>query len=445
MSAQVETFDIATFVRPRGWSRAESNGILVLQDRKVIEGRVTFCQIYLFPSRSSNASPAVDFQMEWEAKVVQSLGVQVRPSPEMDATPDGWTILTAHADFVRQGMQMRTILSTGTGFGMLVNVMVTVSAYSYQTELEEFFKNLNLIGNFREQVSPGQSAQAAGTKPSYSLSSRSVTAGGGDLAGYVYTTPPGWTLQKSQGGIELMSPMYNTGERCVLTMLPMRPSSRPLADDAIDTFRELFKTDPLSTYPAPPPRLTAGTSPQGWEYFTIKKLVGGQEGDARTMGAILLLAKLGGQVATIVGRSKDFMVSNCFGLRSSDTWPMLFYSLQFNGAQPSGQTLAAVPQSLVGSWSIATASIGSHYMFNARGRYASTAATRHESQDTQAFFGDGAYSVDGNTLVLKSDSHGHTTHLFRVEQLSVNSGQSWQYELCLMDPGSTGEVCYRKE
>jgi hypothetical protein len=83
-----------------------------------------------------------------------------------------------------------------------------------------------------------------------------------------------------------MSPMYNNGERCQLTMLPMRPSSRSLADDAIGKFREIFRVDPLTSYPSPPPKLASGVSPQGWEYFTIRKLVGGQEGEARTMGQL---------------------------------------------------------------------------------------------------------------------------------------------------------------
>ena len=69
LSAQTESFDIATFVRPSGWSRTESNGILVLQDRKSVQGRIEFCQIYLFPSLPSNSSPAANFQSEWDARI----------------------------------------------------------------------------------------------------------------------------------------------------------------------------------------------------------------------------------------------------------------------------------------------------------------------------------------------------------------------------------------
>src|SRR5882757_4244834 len=161
MSAQVETFDIATFVRPRGWSRAESDGIVVLQDRKVLAGQVTFCQIYLFPSRPSNANPSANFQMEWEAKIRQPLGITARPSPETETTPEGWTVLTARADVVRLGLPMRTILVTVTGFGKFISVMVTVSPNSYQAEILDFFKNLDFNADLAGQNPPRQSSQPA--------------------------------------------------------------------------------------------------------------------------------------------------------------------------------------------------------------------------------------------------------------------------------------------
>src|SRR3954468_15337459 len=103
MPTQTETFDISSFVRPAGWTRSESNGVLILQDRKSVAGRVQFCQIYLFPNVPSSQSPAVNFQQEWEAKVVRSLGLSVQPAPQTETTPDGWTAVTGAADAVRQG------------------------------------------------------------------------------------------------------------------------------------------------------------------------------------------------------------------------------------------------------------------------------------------------------------------------------------------------------
>jgi hypothetical protein len=215
----------------------------------------------------------------------------------------------------------------------------------------------------------------------------------------------------------------------------------------------LFHADPLTSYPSPPPILTRGVSPQGWEYFGIRKLVGGQEGEARTTGVTLLLARLETQNATIVGTSKDFLSSRCFGQLDGDAWPRFFSSLGFKNAQPSKQAELAMQQHLAGTWLAATGNVGLGYTFLGNGRYKSTGVTQYRTpasnertlETTQAFFGDGSYSFDGNTMLLDRDDHQPSTKFFRLEQVSKDSGRTWREELCLSDSESAGEVCYRKE
>ena len=183
----------------------------------------------------------------------------------------------------------------------------------------------------------------------------------------------------------------------------------------------------------------------------MRKLVGGQEGEARTTGATLFVARLGDQVATIVGVSRDFLLSSCFGELHGDAWPKFFYSLQFKNAA-SGPDPAAIRQRLAGSWITATATAGLAYTFQANGRYADTLATAYRTrvsssevlQTTTGFFGDGAYSIDGNTLVLKRDDNKRFTFYFRLEQVSKDGGNTWADQLWLMEPGATGEFSLRR-
>ena len=58
MSAQTETFDIVSFVRPAGFNRTEPDGILLLQNNREIAGLVQNCQIFIFPATPGHASPA---------------------------------------------------------------------------------------------------------------------------------------------------------------------------------------------------------------------------------------------------------------------------------------------------------------------------------------------------------------------------------------------------
>ncbi len=455
--AQTETFDIATFVRPPGWSRSESNGILVLQVSKSTHGRMEFCQIYLFPSSPSQSSPAANFESEWDARIARPLGISVRPSPQTEATPEGWTAEIGHFDGMIKGVPTRTMLVNATGFGKTVSVVVMVSPNSYEGELDKFFKDLNF------QSTPGGRDTATGALPPAGPPGGQVAAesrqpggnpgDGGSLDNYVFAVPNNWTGQRLKDRIVLVSPVYDNGERCQLTMLPMQPSSQPLANDAIGLFRQLFHADPLTSYPSPPPILTRGVSPQGWEYFGIRKLVGGQEGEARTTGVTLLLARLDTQNATIVGISKDFLWSRCFGQLDGDAWPKFFSSLRFKNIQPSKQAELIVRQRLAGSWLMATGNLGLAYTFLANGRYKSTGVTQFRTpatneqtlETTQAFFGDGSYSFEGNGLVLTRNDQQSSMMSFRLEEVSKDSGRTWRDELCLQDPGSKGEVCYRRE
>jgi hypothetical protein len=453
LSAQTESFDIATFVRPPGWGLTQLNGILVLQDRRNVLGRVEFCQIYLVPSLPSTSSPAANFQSEWDARIARPLSISTRPTAQTETTPDGWTVVIGYVDGIVRGVPTRTMLVNSTGFGKTVSVVVLVSPNSYVAELDKFFKDLDFHSDPGGQNTAAGTQQQTGPAAVDPRQAASNTGSADSLDNYVFTVPQNWGGQRLKDRIVLASPLFDNGERCQLNLLPMQPSSQPLANDALGLFRQLFQADPLTSYPSPPPILTRGVSPQGWEYFGIRKLVGGQEGEARTMGVTLLLARLGTQNATIVGTSKDFLWSRCFGQLDGDAWPRFFSGLSFKNAQPSKQIETAIMQRLAGTWLMATGNLGLAYTFLANGRYKSTGVTQYRTpasneqvlETTQGFFGDGSYSFDGNTIVLTGNDSQQSIKLFRLEQISKDSGQTWGDELCLSDSGSTGEVCYRRE
>ena len=63
---------------------------------------------------------------------------------------------------------------------------------------------------------------------------------------------------------------------------------------------------------------------------------------------------------------------------------------------------------------------------------------------TQAYSGDGAYAVKGNTLVFTED-RGNTRSgvaQFRVEQISKD-GQTWTDQFC-MTKSDVPDVCYKR-
>jgi hypothetical protein len=261
--------------------------------------------------------------------------------------------------------------------------------------------------------------------------------------GIAYTIPMGWIGQKYPIGIVYVSPVFNTGEKCSLGIYHIRPTSEQPANDARTVFFEFFHVDPFenSSYPYPSPTLGRGISAQGWEYFTIKKSIGGRVGDS-LLGVTVLVAKQGHEMAAVVATSKDPLVSMCFGEMVRDEWPRFFHSLQFKNWRATGQE-QAIKQSLVGTWTTATGSAGSYYTFTSDGRYANAGAIR---QPNYTVYGDGAYSIRGNVIIFSADNNKSRpmTSWYRLEQESKDLGKTWSDKLCLLQESVGGEVCYRR-
>jgi hypothetical protein len=235
-------------------------------------------------------------------------------------------------------------------------------------------------------------------------------------------------------------------ENCQITLLPMRAATHPLGDEAVATFRQVFKTDPLAANTSGLPIITDGISPQGWEYFLIRKLIGGQEGEARTTGATFLMAQLADQVATVVGVSRDFLWSACFGQQHGDAWPGFFYSLQFRNSPPAAPAQAAIHQQLIGTWLGGTGDVGLAYVFQQDGHYSSAGGTRNKltGQLIPSFRNDGTFDLNNNALVLTSSDNSRSVQLLRIGRVSRDNGKNWTMQLCLFDPKNIGEVCYNK-
>jgi hypothetical protein len=98
---------------------------------------------------------------------------------------------------------------------------------------------------------------------------------------------------------------------------------------------------------------------------------------------------------------------------------------------------------LAGEWVAATASAGDLITFAGNGRFANAAAaqqyhlgTNELITTTQAYFGNGAYTLRGNAITMKQDDGRITPGFFRVEQESKDEGRTWADVLYLMRTSS---------
>jgi hypothetical protein len=281
------------------------------------------------------------------------------------------------------------------------------------------------------------------------------------LGEYEYTAPPGWATKQYPDGIVLMSPASATNEVCVVTLWPMRSAGTNLLTDANRIFQDVYKTYELrnrTTRGTPmPSSVVRGTSGQGWEYVIVRRGIA-PRGSPESRLAFVLVAKLNDRLAVISGVSKDPLVSTCFGELAYNAWPRFFYSLSFKNWTPTDQT-GAMRRRIAGVWTMATASVADQFVFAGNGRYASAAAARQYSrisssealETTQAFFGNGAFTLRGNAITLTPDDRNSRaeTGFIRVEDESKDEGTSWVEALYLLRvsavDGKDYEVRYQKK
>lgn len=420
-SPQATAFDIATFTPPAGWQRIDQNGIVQLQSMHTVNHKTTYCQIFLFPSHPGSTDPAQSFAAEWARLIAQPFATNAQPRPETRTAPDGWTAVTGSVNVVQRGIPVTAILFTVTGHDRVMSITINDAGPEYAAELTRFFGSLTFRSPAAEQPPPGPVAAAppppagAAQPPPPAPPAQQGSGGPGSLDNYSYSVPQGWTRANYPDGIVYGSPMFNNGERCQISIFQMRPASGSLLADARTAFMQIFQTDPFqnNAYPYPPATVTRATAADGWNYVIIQKSIRGRSGDYGTLlGTRVMAVQLGNQVGIITSTGKDPEVSMCFGEIVHDDWPQFFFSIRFKNWTPAPQD-PEMPRRIAGTWTTATASVADRYSFAPNGRFASAAAAMTRTrisqteilQTTNAYFGDGAYVIKGNTITMTSDNN----------------------------------------
>lgn len=274
------------------------------------------------------------------------------------------------------------------------------------------------------------------------------TLGLASLNDYIFTAPAGWAAQRLSDAIFLSSPPSETNEKCLLYLLPMRPAGANLLQDATNAFRDVWLRNFVLRNQTPagfafPESIIHGFSGQGWEYVIVRKGIAQPNNPQESRLGFVMVAKLDNRIAVISGLSKDPLVSACMGEnRGTTNWPKFFYSLGFK-SWPQADHSQELRKLLAGEWIAATATAGDLITFAGNGRFANTAAAQQYHlgvneliTTTQAYFGNGSYTLRGNAITMKQDDGKTTPGFFRIEQESKDEGRTWVDVFWLMRTSS---------
>jgi hypothetical protein len=136
----VDTFDIATFQSPKGWTKQSEQFVVRLSTSAGDD----FCLISLFKSLSSLGSAKSNFQASWDTIVKDAVTPTSAPEMQPTETKDGWEISTGYAPFEKDGAKGVAMLVTATGFGQMVNAMILTNTRAYESDIETFLNSIKL-------------------------------------------------------------------------------------------------------------------------------------------------------------------------------------------------------------------------------------------------------------------------------------------------------------
>lgn len=440
LEAQKDSFDIASFNSPRGWQRIDSNGVVLFQDYRTQNNQTSFCQIILFPSRTSNNPPEKNFNDEWNTHVSQTTGSKANPQTTTEKGADGWIAVTGVASINQQGITYNTMLLVASGFGRLMSVRVNIAGQDHVAEVENFFKSFDL-----------DSKRVAKT-------SNANTQGSFDWNSYSFTAPEKWYSNKTKEFINL-SQTPNNAEGCLITILPPQLSGGNLETDVRSIFDQMYPGWQYRNNGEKQYDISKGYTPQGLEYCMMEAPMRKPRPDGYYYdyedGAVWVIS-MGNKIAIVAGRHNRLKECRCFS--QYEYWRRFFNSFAIMNQQPSKME-GDLPKRIIGSWMASGSGALTEYIFAANGNYQfigayGTTSTVSRNYDeyllikSSSWSGDGKYTLNGNQITLKKYGDKNAEQIpFRIEKVN-HGGTGWKERLYMLKTGSSDgkeyEVIYEK-
>jgi hypothetical protein len=135
-----ETFDIATFQSPKGWSKQSNQASVRISTSAGDE----FCLISLLKSLPSLGTSKTNFDASWDTIVKETVTPTSAPQLSPIENKDGWEILSGFAPFEKDGTKGVVILVNATGYGVMMNALVLTNTQAYQQDISSVLDSITL-------------------------------------------------------------------------------------------------------------------------------------------------------------------------------------------------------------------------------------------------------------------------------------------------------------
>lgn len=197
--AQTETFDIATYKAPQGFTKDLKTGVVNYTHVNKTTGG--FCVIAIFASTASTGNAQKDFAREWNALVVTPYHAEASPKTEKQTTADGWEVVTAAAPIKLEGAELYIMLTVASGFGKTMSIRTSLNDEAYTAQIDAMFATM--------EMDKTKKATDTNTKADPVQTTNSSV---GKFGFMNYTVPEGWSQQVFSDGVVLKPASLPAGE-----------------------------------------------------------------------------------------------------------------------------------------------------------------------------------------------------------------------------------------
>jgi hypothetical protein len=246
LAQTMETFDVATFQPPKGWTRqAHTDSILFSTENKD-----DYCVIMLYRSIPGLNDPEENFDAAWETIVKEAVNVSTAPQMIPAEKVGKWQLLGGYAPFEKDGAKGVALLYTATGFGKMVNALVLTNTQTYEAAVTAFLGSVSLKepAGDRPPIEAARNGQSIRPQPATKSNFKFTTSNFDD--GWTSTEQEDW-VEVVKGQIKVLIHYPKEG-----TIFPADPE--PLTNAAWDILvapryssLKNYRTAYISTYNRP--------------------------------------------------------------------------------------------------------------------------------------------------------------------------------------------------
>ena len=140
--AQKQTFDLTTFMPPKGWKQQQGKEGMQLSKEDTATG--TYCLITIYKAIPGTADAKENFNLAWTSLVKEMVTVSTKPEMQAAETENSWETQSGYAPFENDGNKGIAVLVTASSHEKMVNMIILTNTDVYEKEITQFLESISL-------------------------------------------------------------------------------------------------------------------------------------------------------------------------------------------------------------------------------------------------------------------------------------------------------------